>query len=413
MANSFYGGIKINKTGLSHGKTTEIFTPAAVAINIAQQAGGDTTPCIKEGDTVLKGQTIAISNRLAHLHAPVSGTVVRLLTKDNSHYIVIKSDKTETCAPPNPFTKPVSEITAEEITEKIRTMGVVGTYSGFPTHVKIIASRGKAFCLVINCVQSDPYGSFVREIVKEHAKELVYGARILAKAIGVKQVVFALENNERKAYSALKAVLGEKDKLISVTRLEPKYPLGEERNLLCAVIKKEVPAGHATHDIGYTVFSAETVLRIYNACAEGVPVTDKYVTVSGEKCAFPANLLVPIGTSLRAVTEKCGGVPGGAVCIYGGAVNGTAADLENGCITKSTAQLIITDPASKIPQACIRCGKCINHCPMHIAPLTFIDGSQKPAWTRLCDMCGCCEYVCPSEINLLDIISERKKEAAK
>ena len=202
MANSFYGGIKINKTGLSHGLSPKVFTPAAVAINVAQQAGGDTTPCIKEGEYVKKGQTIAVSERLAYLHAPISGTVVRLLLKDNSHYIVIKSDKTETCAPAQPFTKPVSEITPEEITEKIRTMGVVGTYSNFPAHIKIIASRGKAFCLVINCVQSDPYGSFVRELVKEHPKELVYGARILAKAIGVKQVIFALENNERKAFSA-------------------------------------------------------------------------------------------------------------------------------------------------------------------------------------------------------------------
>ncbi|MBR6506753.1 MAG: RnfABCDGE type electron transport complex subunit C [Clostridia bacterium] len=413
MANSFYGGIKLNKQGRSHGLAPVVYTPAAVAINAYQQAGGDTTPCIKEGEYVKKGQIIAVSERLAYLHAPVSGTVVRLLTKDNSRYIVIKSDKTETCAPADPFTKPVAEITAEEITEKIRTMGVVGTYSGFPTHVKIIASRGKAFCLVINCVQSDPYGSFVREIVKEHPKELVYGARILAKAIGVKQVIFALENNERKSFSALKSVIGEKDKLISVTRLAPKYPLGEERNLLCAVIKKEVPAGRATHDIGYTVFSAETVLRIYKACAEGVPVTDKYLTVSGEKCASPANLIVPIGTSLRAVADKCGGVPEDAACIYGSAVNGANADLENGCVTKSTSQLIITAPANKKSFDCIMCGKCITHCPMRIAPHTFIDGSHRPAWAKLCDMCGCCEYICPSEIKLLDIIEERKKEAGK
>ena len=413
MANSFYGGIKLNKQGRSHGLAPVVYTPAAVAINAYQQAGEDTTPCIKEGEYVKKGQIIAVSERLAYLHAPVSGTVVRLLTKDNSHYIVIKSDKTETCAPADPFTKPVAEITAEEITEKIRTMGVVGTYSGFPTHVKIIASRGKAFCLVINCVQSDPYGSFVREIVKEHPKELVYGARILAKAIGVKQVIFALENNERKSFSALKSVIGEKDKLISVTRLAPKYPLGEERNLLCAVIKKEVPAGRATHDIGYTVFSAETVLRIYKACAEGVPVTDKYLTVSGEKCASPANLIVPIGTSLRAVADKCGGVPEDAACIYGSAVNGANADLENGCVTKSTSQLIITAPANKKSFDCIMCGKCITHCPMRIAPHTFIDGSHRPAWAKLCDMCGCCEYICPSEIKLLDIVEERKKEAGK
>ncbi len=413
MASNFYGGIKINKTGASHGLSPVIFTPAAVAINAAQQAGGDTVPCIKEGDYVKKGQTIAVSERLAHLHAPVSGTVVRLLEKDNSHYIVIKSDKTETCAEPEPFEKPIAEITPEEITEKIRVMGVVGTYSNFPAHIKIIAARGKAFCLVINCVQSDPYGSFVREIVKENPRKLVYGARILAKAIGVKQVIFALENNERKAYFALKSVIGEKDKLISLSRLAPKYPLGEERNLLCAVIKKEVPAGRATHDIGYTVFSAETVLRVYNACAEGVPVTDKYLTVSGEKCTSPANLLVPIGTSLRTVAEKCGGVPEGSVCIYGSALNGKQADLENSCVTKSTSQLIITEPKKKESVSCIMCGKCITHCPMRIAPHTFIDGSHKPAWAKLCDMCGCCEYICPSQIKLLDIIENRKKEASK
>ncbi len=413
MANSFYGGIKINKTGLSHGKTPDIYTPAAIAINIAQQAGGNTVPCIKEGDTVKKGQVIAESDRLAFLHAPVSGKVVRLLEKENSHYIVIKSDKSVPEADPVPFTQPISEITPEQITEKIRRMGVVGTYSNFPTHIKIIASRGKAECLVINCVQSDPYGSFVREIVKEYPEKLVMGARIIARGIGVKQVIFALENNERKAYSALMSVIGEKDPLISISRLAPKYPLGEERNLLCAVIKKEVPAGRATYDIGYTVFSAETVLRVFEACAEGKPVTDKYVTVSGEKCASPANLLVPIGTSLRAVADFCGGVPEDAVCLYGGAVNGKEADLENGCVSKSTSQLIITDKRETKSLECIRCGKCIRHCPMHLAPHTFITGEHNPAWQKLCDMCGCCQYVCPSGIKLLDIISQRKKEAQK
>ena len=411
MANSFFGGIKINKTGLSHGRAPEIYTPAAVAINIAQQAGGETVPCIKEGDTVRKGQVIAESDRLAFLHAPVSGKVVRLLEKDESHYIVIKSDHTLPEADPVPFTQPISEITPEQITEKIRRMGVVGTYSGFPTHIKIIASRGKAFCLVINCVQSDPYGSFVREIVKEYPEKLVMGARIIARGIGVKQVIFALENNERRSYSALMRVIGENDPLISVSRLTPKYPLGEERNLLCAVIKKEVPAGRATYDIGYTVFSAETVLRVFEACAEGKPVTDKYITVSGERCASPANLIAPIGTSLRAVAEKCGGVPEKAICLYGGAVNGKEADLENGCVSKSTSQLIITDIKPEKTEECIRCGKCILHCPMHLAPHTFITGDHNPAWQKLCDMCGCCQYVCPSGIKLLDIISQRKKEA--
>lgn len=413
MANSFYGGIKINKTGLSHGKAPETYTPAAIAINIAQQAGGNTVPCIKEGDTVKKGQVIAESDRLAYLHAPVSGKVVRLLEKEDSHYIVIKSDKSVPEADPDPFTQPVSEITPEQITEKIRRMGVVGTYSNFPTHIKIIASRGKAECLVINCVQSDPYGSFVREIVKEYPEKLVMGARIIARGIGVKQVIFALENNERKAYSALMSVIGENDPLISISRLAPKYPLGEERNLLCAVIKKEVPAGRATYDIGYTVFSAETVLRVFEACAEGRPVTDKYITVSGEKCASPANLLVPIGTSLRAVADFCGGVPEDGVCLYGGAVNGSGADLENGCVSKSTSQLIITAPKKAETTECIRCGKCILHCPMHLAPHTFITGDHNPAWVRLCDMCGCCQYVCPSGIKLLDIIDEHKKEALK
>ncbi len=413
MADSFFGGIKINKTGLSHGVSATEFSPVAIAINVTQQAGGETMPCIAEGDTVAKGQIIAESNRLAFLHAPIAGKVVSLLEKDGNHYIVIKSDGSNAVSQPEPFTKPISEISPEEITEKIRRMGVVGTYSNFPTHIKIIASRGKAFCLVVNCIQSDPYSSFVREIIKAYPEKLVMGARILAKAIGVRQVIFALENNERKAYSSLCSVLKSKEKLISIVRLAPKYPLGEERNLLCAVIRKEVPAGRATHDIGYTVFSAETVLRIYEACAEGKPVTDKYLTVSGPLASKPANLIVPIGTSLRTVTEKCGGVPENAVCIYGSAINGKPADLDNGCVCKSTSQLLITPKKDKKTIACIRCGECIRRCPMHLAPHAFIDGTHNPAWARLCDMCGCCEYACPSGIKLLDIIENHKKEAQK
>lgn len=410
MAGSFFGGIKINKTGNSHGKAVQELTPAAIAINVNQQAGGDTLPCVTEGEYVKKGQIIAQSDRLAFLHAPIAGKVVHLLEKDGSHYIVLKADGSGATETPQPFTQPISELGTEEIAEKIRRMGVVGTYSGFPVHIKIIASAGKAFCLVVNCVQSDPYSSFVREIVKAYPEKLIMGARILAKAIGVKQVVFTLENNERKAYSALMSALPANEKLITVMRFKPKYPLGEERNLLCAVIKKEVPAGRATHDIGYTVFSAETVLRVYEACAEGKPVTDKYLTVSGDKAASPSNIIVPIGTSLRTVTEKCGGVPDDGICIYGGAINGREADMDNGCVCKSTSQLLITGKTDKKAISCVRCGECIRRCPMHLAPHTFINGSHNPAWARLCDMCGCCEYVCPSGIKLLDIIELRKKE---
>lgn len=413
MADSFYGGIKINKTGRSHGLPVTEVSPTAIAINVTQQAGGSTVPCVTVGSYVAKGQIIAESDRLAFLHAPIAGTVAEVQEKDGNSYIVIKADGSNAVSEPEPFNKPISDITPEEITEKIRRMGVVGTYSNFPTHIKIIASRGKAFCLVVNCVQSDPFSSFVREIVKSYPEKLVMGARILAKAIGVKQVIFALENNERKAYAALCSVLTAKEKLISVVRLAPKYPLGEERNLLCAVIRKEVPAGRATHDIGYTVFSAETVLRVYEACAEGKPVTDKYLTVSGALAEKPANLIAPIGTSLRTVAEQCGGVPEGGVCIYGSALNGRQADLENGCVCKSTTQLLITPKTEKKTVACIRCGECIRCCPMHLAPQSFIDGTHNPAWTRLCDMCGCCEYVCPSGIKLLDIIEEHKKEAQK
>ncbi len=414
MAIGFYGGIKIKKSGLSHGAATQTVSSPAVAINITQQAGGETTPCVAQGEYVKKGQVIAKSEMLAFLHAPVSGTVVQMHEDENDSYIVIKSDGTEAQAEYTPFTKPISEISSDEIAEQVRIMGVVGTYSGFPTHIKIIAAREKAFCLVVNCIQSEPYGSFVREIIKEHPTELIYGARILAKAVGVKSVIFAVENNERKAYNALTEKLDEKEKLITVTRLAAKYPLGEERNLLCEIIGKEVPAGRATHDIGYTVFSAETVLRVYEACAVGKAVTDKYITVSGEKAKKPANLLVPLGTSLRKVTEQCGGIPEGAVCIYGGSINGKCCDIDNTCVTKHTSVLIIADNEDnkeKIATQCIRCGRCVLCCPMHLAPHTFVNGKHNPRWVKLCDMCGCCQYVCPSHIKLLDIIDKHKKEA--
>ena len=404
MSVGFYGGLKLNRLGPTHGAAPVRFVPPAVALCLDQQPGGEGIPCVKAGDAVTKGAPVAKSDRLAWLHSPVSGKVAKTARLRGKQYILIKNDGRGDEYPRDPFTAPLNTVSAAAITEKIRRMGVVGSFSRFPAHIKIIAAAGKAFCLVVNCVQSDPYGSFVREAVKAHAEEITMGARILAKAIGVKKVVFAIEKNERSAINALSAAIGQDDPLITIIRPEPRYPLGEERNLLSALFGREVPAGRAPHDIGYAVFSAETVLWVYNACAEGIPVTEKYLTFGGSCFGRPKNIIAPIGSSVKAITEFCGGISGGVLTV-GGSLSGRLLSEPDGCIGKSEGLYIALPSKTVQPGECIHCGRCAEVCPMHLSPTEFLPGGFFiESERKLCDGCGCCDTVCPAGISLTDAI---------
>ena len=415
----------------------ELPMPRSVTIPIYQHIGAPPKIVVERGDMVKTGQVIAVHEGFvsANIHSSVSGKVGKIdPVMDSSGYkhtainIRVKGDEwMETIDRSEEL---ITEIpySPKEIIEKIMQAGVVGQGgAAFPSHVKLSVPEGKTVdTLVINGVECEPYLTADHRLMLEKPREILVGTRILMKALGVDRAIVAIENNKEDAIALLSEMVKDYSG-ITVEALKVQYPQGGEKQLIEALLGREVPSGGLPHDVGAMVHNVGTTYSMYLAVQKNQPLIQRVVTVTGKSLQKPANFLVRIGTPVIDLVAAAGGIPEdtGKV-ISGGPMMGKAlADLKVP-IAKATSGILVI-PAAESKRAevyqCLRCGKCIEACPMGLEPYQLMllakgENTDKTKEENILDCmeCGSCSFVCPSNRPILDYIRFGKaklKKAAK
>lgn len=420
------GGIHPKENKLGHQSEIEEFPlPKQAVLYATQHLGSPSTVVVAKGDKVKVGQLISKGEAFisANLHTPYSGTINKVdLVADISGYkkmaivINVEGDEWEENIDLTPDIKRDIELSPTQIIEKIKEKGVVGLGGAcFPTHVKYMIPQGKtADYLLINAAECEPYISIDNRIMLERTEEFIIGACILRKALNLSTVHIGIEHNKQEAIQKLKEIA----KIFSgveIHTLRTKYPQGAEKQLIKAITKREVPSGKLPIDVGCIVNNVSTALAVYEAVQKNKPLISNYLSYTGKSVTHPKNYLVRLGTPLQDIIEANGGLPEDTEkLISGGPMMGKAIANEEACTVKGfSCLLVITNQESKRKPIinCIRCGKCVEVCPMGLEPYLLAPLSEQSRWEDMekahvmdCIECGSCQFTCPSSRPLLDYI---------
>ncbi|MBQ4354538.1 MAG: electron transport complex subunit RsxC [Clostridia bacterium] len=429
MAYTFRGGIHVEEYKNTRRSRIETLPPpAVVTIPLQQHIGAPAAALVSKGDLVTVGQKIADVAEGAlgcPIHASVSGKVTDIVKKVIPsgalvEHVVIENDMLDTPCPDNhPLTKKLTDATTEEIIEVVRSAGISGMGgAAFPTYAKIQSAIGKVDKIIVNCAECEPFITANHRLLLEHPASIINGVKILLKALGVHTAYIAIEDNKMDAVERIEDLLAG-SKMISVKVMKTKYPQGDERQLIYALTGAEIPAGKLPADVGCVIFNAETCAAIYKAFAYGTPSISRIVTVDGDCIRRPKNLLVPIGTSVADLIAFCGGlVREPKKLINGGPMMGAAQwDMEMP-VTKATSAILVFSESmgrKRRSSGCIRCGKCIEHCPMHLMPMYIAQFAKLDDLARAedygamsCVECGSCSYNCPGGVEIVQHIRVAK-----
>ncbi len=413
-----------------------IKAPQTVVIPLNQHIGAPSVPCVEVGSRVLMGQKIAEAGGFvsANIHSSVSGTVTaiepRLHPSGNKVMsMVIENDGLdEECKDMKTFT--LDEVTPGEIIEAVKEAGIVGMGGAtFPTHIKLSPPADKKIeYVIVNGAECEPYLTSDHRVMLEAADEVIDGLRLMLKVFGLKKGYIAIETNKPDAIRHMTyAARRIKDVEINIVQVKTKYPQGSEKHLIKAVTGRTVPSGKLPMDVGVVVNNIDSCAAIARAVLKGMPLIKRIVTVSGDAIERPFNFRVPIGTSFAHLVEACGGFSKTAEkLIMGGPMMGMAlTNLDVPVIKGSSGLLAFSRDMlrDEIPQACLRCGKCIDGCPMNLMPNAIksalcLNDMEKLSKLNVfdCIQCGSCTYVCPADQNPLMYIRTAKnklKETAK
>ena len=404
------GGIHPEENKLTHEVATKVAPlPKQAIFPLSQHIGKPAKPVVQKGDKVKVGTLIAEASGFvsAPIYSSVSGTVFKIDTAiDATGYrkpvIIInvegdeweesidRSDKLETV-------EAHPELTPEEIVSRVKEAGVVGMGGAcFPTFIKLTPPpTAKAECVIINAVECEPYITADYRLMMEHADEILVGVELLIKAAKVSKGYIGIETNKPAAIELLTKKCAEKFNVqsslfnVEVVPLKQRYPQGGEKQLVDAVIQRQVPAPPAIPvNVGAIVQNVGTAFAVYEAVMKHKPLFERYTTVTGKRLANPGNFLVRMGTPMQDLIDVCGGMPEG------------------------DAKLLSDDEARrKEPQPCIRCAKCVGVCPMGLEPYLLAKLSEVHNWERAeqeaivsCIECGSCQFTCPAHRPLLDNI---------
>lgn len=411
--------------------------PDTVYIHLGQHIGAPAKPVVAVGDKVKTGQVVAEPGGFvsSYIHSSVSGTVKSIapradLAGNPQMCIEIAVEGDEWLEGIDTSDTIVTDIPDEKSVclDKIKAAGVVGLGGAtFPTHVKLSPPPGKKCeMLIINGCECEPYLTSDFRTLLEKGEQVAIGTAIIKHVLGVDNATIAIEDNKPEAIEHMKKVLADLRKVsskftgISVMSLMKKYPEGGEKQLIDAVMGRQVASGGLPIDVGAVVQNVATALAVYDAVQKNKPIVDNSVTVTGECFPRQSNLLVRVGTPIRYIIDYLGGMPEDAAkVISGGPMMGRAiANLDAATLKGTSALLFLTagQTARGKEGNCIRCGKCAEACPMGLEPFLLnrlgraggmLDALEKNA-VQDCIECGCCLYSCPANIPLLDVIRQAK-----
>ena len=420
MAFSFFGGVHPteNKAYARDMAIQEFPEPDILVIPMSQHIGAPCKPLVKKNDLVKKGQKIGDNQGLCvPVHASVSGKVKSVEAKPHSNgttvmSVVIENDHLGTLDESiQPRTQAeVDALSPEELISIIREAGIVGMGgASFPTHVKLSGGIGKVDTIIVNAGECEPYITADDRLCREMPEKLISGIQIIMKILGLKQAHIGIENNKSEAIRALKANVA--DSGVKVDVLPAMYPQGAEKQLIQSITGRQVPSGGLPAAVGCAVFNAATCKAIHDAVYDGMPLIQRVVTISGDILIEPKNLLVPIGTSYESLLDACGRSEIPYKILSGGPMMGvTQYDISVPTIKACNAITVLgyKNRYNVQDAQCIRCGKCIDVCPMRLMPVlmykaVYSNDVDEMKTTNLMDCieCGCCAYNCPACVPLV------------
>lgn len=430
------GGIHPHDLKISAGAAIEDFPLMETAyISVSQHLGAPAEPVVAKGDRVKTGQLIAKANGFisANIHSSVSGVVTSIdslpdLAGNLIPHIVIKVEGDEWIESIDRSEEIVRDIkaTPKEILGKIAEAGIVGLGgAAFPTHIKLSPPPNKkADALLINGAECEPYLTSDYRIMLESPEQILIGTKIMMSALGVNRAFVGIEENKPAAIKAMKKIASKHYKDIKVVSLKKRYPQGGEKQLIDAILGRQVPSMGLPIDVGVVVQNVGTALAVYEAVQKNKPLFEGIVTVTGKCMTEQRNFKLRVGTSFDTVMFAIGGFPKDAVkLISGGPMMGKAVSrLEAASVKSTSALLLLTDEETRRGEEgnCIRCAKCVDACPMGLEPYLLNRLARAGRTEDLesnmvhdCIECGCCIYSCPSNIPLLDTIRLSKAQVLK
>ena len=430
MRHTFFGGAfpTVHKESTRRKSLTKLdHPPKQVAIPLVMSENRPARSLVHPGDKVTVGQPIAIHETSGiQIHSSVSGHVAAVEDRPHpwggySPAIAIQNDGQDT-----PFQSKLAPLTSEQIDletllGRVAECGILGMGGGaYPTCEKLKKAAGQVDTLIVNAAECEPYITADYRLLMEQTDAILTSTQVLARCLGVERAVLVTEGDKIRAAEQMERRLRKRSSTVELCTVRTRYPLGAEKQIVQTVTGREVPPGKHPLSAKCVVLNVATVYAIHQALFDGCPLTHRAVTVSGGGIVRPRNLWVPIGTPLRHLLEECGGLKEEHVLLLtGGPMMGSPVPNLDAPVVKNTNSLLALadwERKADLPESvCIRCGKCVESCPMHLAPTFIRKALKREEYSRFevlhvddCIACGCCSFICPSNIPLVDYVAQAK-----